>query len=257
MTDDRRGGLPARLLDALAFACDATRTGGSEAPVPDVAELLGVPSLILDHGGTDDEAIAGTLVDAVTVDEHLDLAALGPRFGGEVVGILAGWMHHRPVDDQAHAWSAVRQAAIDALADADDSTASVMLARELYDLRLILTDLREAGPALWEELPPGRDDHLWYYEALSEVAQCRQWPRCPSRLANEVVRAVGELRLAAHGPPSAHPRPSDWDVSTKVEHPCGARHPMIGKRCRRPSGHAGIHGYSPRPGDGKQSERHQ
>lgn len=257
MTVDPRRGMSTRLLDALVFACDATRTAGSEVPVPDLAELLGVPSLILDHCGTDDEAIAATLVDAVAVDEHPDLAALGPRFGDEVVGILAGLLHHRPVDDQALAWSALRQTAIDALADADDSTASVMLARELYKLRLILTDLGEVGPALWEELPPGREDHLWYYEALSEVAQCRQWPQCPSRMANEVVGAVAELRLAAHGPPPAHPCPSDWDAPTKVEHPCGARRPMIGKRCRRPSGHAGMHGYAPRPGDGTQGGRHQ
>ena len=251
MTHNRRVDLPTQLLDALAFACDATRAGASEEPVPDVAELLGVASLILDHGGTEDEVVASALVDAVTVDEHPDLPALRHRFGGEVVGILAGWAHHRRVDDQAQAWTAVRQAAMDALADADDSTALVMLAREFYKLRLILEDLREAGPAIWEEMPPGRDDQLWYYEALSEVAQCRQWPRCPSRLANEVVREVEQLRLAAHGPPPAHPCPSDWDASTKVEHPCGARHPAFGKGCRRPSGHAGIHAYSPRPGDGK------
>src|SRR5260370_36191135 len=77
------GVLSARFADAFAFAFEVHRKQTKKStPVPYMAHLLEVAGLVLNYGGTEDEAIAALLHDAV--EDHPDVVSfslLGERFG--------------------------------------------------------------------------------------------------------------------------------------------------------------------------------
>ena len=55
-----------RFYDALTFAAHAHRDQVRKGSgVPYLGHILGVASLVIDHGGTEDEAIAALLHDAI------------------------------------------------------------------------------------------------------------------------------------------------------------------------------------------------
>ena len=83
--------LAARFDDAVVFAPDLHRhqlRKGSR--VPYVAHLLAVCSIVLEHGGVEDEAIAALLHDGPEDQgEEATLQAIRDRFGDTVAGIVA------------------------------------------------------------------------------------------------------------------------------------------------------------------------
>src|SRR2546425_12456030 len=90
MPDNRHPALTSRFQDAFVFAAslhqNQTRKG---TPIPYVAHLLSVAALVLEDGGSEDEAIAALLHDAIEDQGHrTDLADLRRRFGGRVAEIV-------------------------------------------------------------------------------------------------------------------------------------------------------------------------
>ncbi len=87
-TDGRN--LSGRFEDALVYATQVhsgqTRKGSD---VPYVAHLLAVAGLVLEDGGSEDEAIAALLHDAIEDHpERTSLAKIEQRFGKEVALIV-------------------------------------------------------------------------------------------------------------------------------------------------------------------------
>ena len=77
---------------ALEFASELhardVRKGGE---VPYVSHLLGVASLVLDDGGSEDEAIAALLHDAAEDHGHEQLERIRKEFGEPVAEIVAAY----------------------------------------------------------------------------------------------------------------------------------------------------------------------
>lgn len=188
-----------RFAEAVDYAATVHREQSRKGTrVPYLTHLLGVASLVLEDGGDEDEGIAGLLHDAVEdggTDMAAMLSAIETRFGARVAELVDACtdvdVRDRP-DRSARTWRSRKQHTIDALAEADEPAARVMLADKLHNLRTMLTDLAEEGSAFWERFNAGRDDQLWYYESLAAVARSRR-----SRLARELVRTVERLRHAA------------------------------------------------------------
>jgi len=230
-----------RLTRAVALACEVHRNDSRT-----VAHLLGAASLVLDESGDEEEAIAAVLHptlenDGAATDEAL--ARVRADFGDRLAELVAACNDIDAGGPSAATWSVRKQHTIDALHGADAAAARVIIAGNLHAVRRLLTDLADHGPQLWDRFDAGRDDQLWYYAALSEVAQVR---RRGGSLTREFARAVEQLERAAYAA-SAPKSPSDWDAAA-VAQPCGARS-YLGRRCRRAAGHAGLHAVSPRPGD--------
>jgi (p)ppGpp synthase/HD superfamily hydrolase len=80
-----------RLSEAVSFALtiheEQTRKG---TDTPYISHLLGVASLVLEHGGDEEQAIAGFLHDAVEDQGSHQAAAIAERFGPRVTGIVIG-----------------------------------------------------------------------------------------------------------------------------------------------------------------------
>lgn len=177
---------------ALMFAADKhgtqVRKGGD---IPYLGHLLSVAGLVIEADGTEDEAIAALLHDAVEDAEDGDgaavLAEIRSQFGEEVATIV----DH--CSDTAVApkppWKERKQAYIDHLAGAADGAVLVSLADKLDNARAILRDLRQHGNDLWQRFSvKDPREHLWYYQSLlAEFGKRR--PGCP--MVDELARVIG------------------------------------------------------------------
>ena len=162
--------------------------------IPYIAHLLAVAGIVLDYGGTEAEAIAALLHDAVedqggppTREE------IQRRFGAEVVAIVDGCSD----TDQAPKppWQARKEAYLAGLSHESASVRLVSAADKLHNARDILGAYRSLGEALWGRFNGGRAGTLWYYRALVDVY--RATDTVPA-LVDELDRAVTDLeRLAA------------------------------------------------------------
>ena len=181
--------------EALIFAtrlhAGQLRKGTS---TPYIAHLLAVAGIVLDYGGTEAEAIAALLHDAVedqggppTREE------IQRRFGAEVVAIVDGCSD----TDQAPKppWQARKETYLAGLSHESASVRLVSAADKLHNARDILGAYRSLGEALWGRFNGGRAGTLWYYRALVDVY--RATDTVPA-LVDELDRAVTDLeRLAA------------------------------------------------------------
>lgn len=185
--------LTERFEEALVFA---TRLHAKQerkgTEIPYVSHLLAVASLALEHGATEDEAIAALLHDAVE-DQGGDAARqeIRRRFGDEVAAIVDGCTDAEVVPKPP--WRARKEAYVAHVATAPPSVRLVSMADKLHNARAILTDYRVHGESLWDRFSGGRDGTLWYYRALVDAYR----EGGPSPLADEIDRVVSELERLA------------------------------------------------------------
>jgi GTP pyrophosphokinase len=161
---------------------------------PYIAHLLAVASLVLEHGGTEDEAIAALLHDAVEDQGGLPtLQRIRDEFGDAVADIVAECTdtHEDPKPD----WRQRKELYIASIAKRSPSALLVSLADKLHNSRSILSDYRQTGDALWQRFRGKKEGTLWYYRSLAKAFQ----KTGPEPLATEFRSVVGELdRLVAN-----------------------------------------------------------
>ena len=161
--------------------------------VPYIAHLVAVSSLVLEDGGTETEAIAGLLHDAIEdCGAHVE-PILRERFGGAVVKIIKECSDAAPVDGEPKApWAVRKQAYVDHLrTTATDSALRVSAADKLHNARATVGDLGESEPrGTWMRHNACHHQSLWYYQAVSEVIT-RRLPE--SRTGAELAKVVADL----------------------------------------------------------------
>jgi (p)ppGpp synthase/HD superfamily hydrolase len=177
-----------------------TRKGGD---VPYVAHLLEVSALVLEDGGTESEAIAALLHDAIE-DAHVKPKKIRRRFGRKVARIVEGCTEtldgalptkKRAGPRDASTWRARKQESLAHLRDPDTPTAvlRVKAADTLANARSIVADLRRNGPEVWRRFHAGAVDQLWYFRSLTLVLG----ERLPGRLTDELRATVREMEELA------------------------------------------------------------
>jgi GTP pyrophosphokinase len=183
----------AALVYATKLHASQVRKGTT---IPYVSHLLGVASIALEHGATEDEAIAALLHDAV---EDAKGGAAGVRveirrrFGHEVLEIVEGCTDTDK--EPKPPWRERKEKYIQHVPDASPSIRLVSAADKLYNARAILADYRDIGEALWGRFNGGRAGTLWYYRALANAFL----QLGPERLARELDCVVTELEHLAAG----------------------------------------------------------
>jgi (p)ppGpp synthase/HD superfamily hydrolase len=191
--------LSERFDEALGFAHRVHRRQARKgAQVPYFAHVIGVASLVLEYGGSEDEAIGALLHDAIE-DAPDDLppndvrAIIRDRFGGVVLDIVE---HCTDTDaNPKPPWRERKQRYVAAAEHAPLPAMTVSAADKLHNIRALIRDYRLVGDALWNRFNPeaGRSGTLGYYRALVELYQRRM----PGPLADELQRALGELEQLA------------------------------------------------------------
>lgn len=161
--------------------------------IPYIAHLMAVCSLALEHGATENEAIAALLHDAV---EDQGGAAtreeIRRRFGNEVAAIVDGCTDADGTPKPP--WKERKQRYLDHLPHASASVRLVSICDKLHNARSILNDYRIHGEAVWERFQGGKEGTLWYYRSLVDIFQ--RLGRTP--LVEELDRVVVELEKVAH-----------------------------------------------------------
>jgi GTP pyrophosphokinase len=158
--------LTGRFDEAFRYAHEihATQTRKGSA-TPYLAHLMGVASIVLDDGGSEDEAIAALLHDAAEDQGgRARLDDIRSRFGDVVAHIVEdctdSWeMPKRP-------WVERKQAYIQHARSLPPESLRVSAADKVHNTYGILRDLRNIGEALWERFNAGPDDVVAYYESL-------------------------------------------------------------------------------------------
>ena len=186
--------LSARFEEALVFATRLhARQLRKGTPTPYVAHLLAAASLVLENGGTEDEAIAALLHDAVEDQGGAKTREeIRRRFGDNVAAIVDGCTDSDRLFKPP--WRKRKEDYIAHLPQASASVRLVSQADKLHNARSILSDYRLSGESTWNRFKGGKAGTLWYYRSLIETF--RRIETTP--LVEELDRVVSEIeRLAS------------------------------------------------------------
>ena len=185
-----------RFDEAFRFAHDLhrdqTRKGG---PTPYIHHLMGVASLVGEHGGTEDQVIAGLLHDAPEDQGgEKTLRAIRDTFGEVVAEYVEGctdsFTSPKPL------WRPRKEAFIAHMETTPGPTKLIVAADKLYNLRSMIRDHRQIGDRLWERFTANKDSTLWYYRELLK-ALARGWNH---PILEELSEALDKLTEQAGEP---------------------------------------------------------
>jgi len=198
--------LSPRFDHALGYASQLHRSQkrkGTE--IAYVSHLLSTSAIALEHGATEDEAIAALLHDAIE-DQGREGATrfeIGVHFGAAVLKIVEACSDAEGGPGQKKApWKQRKEKYIRHLRTADASTRLVSASDKLHNARTILADLRIHGNTVWTRFKGKKAGSLWYYRTLittfrkagaSDTAAMK-------RLIDELDRTVTELETLANAP---------------------------------------------------------
>lgn len=192
--------LTRRYAEAVEYAAvlHATHTRKG-TDIPYICHLLGVSSLVLEAGGSEDQAIAGLLHDAVEDAGGLPrLADIRARFGDEVAEIVLAcsdstdeeWKASTPYEERKRAY-------LDRLASEPPAAVLVSIADKVHNARAILTDLQAHGPAVMRKFNAGSEAILGYYSECLRIAEASAVPGAlvlPLRTAlSAMTELIGEV----------------------------------------------------------------
>jgi (p)ppGpp synthase/HD superfamily hydrolase len=165
--------------------------------IPYIYHLLGVASLVIEHGGSENQAIAGLLHDVIEDCGESHRAIVRERFGDEVGRIVddctdgSAEDKAKPADLEARRedWRQRKLKYLAHLADAHHTTLLVSGCDKLHNARAVLIDLEnpEVGQAVFERFTAGREGTLRYYQSLSEIFSTRKTPMA-AQLESVVAR---------------------------------------------------------------------
>lgn len=164
------------------------RKGGD---IPYVGHLLSVAGLVINDNGSEAQAIAALLHDAVEdAGGPETLHEIRAEFGDEVARIVE---ECSDTDKEPKPpWRKRKQDYIDHLADVGDDTLLVSVADKLDNARSMLRDYHEHGPSLWQRFTvKNPDDHLWYFGGLLDAYRARG---LNSWMVDELSRVTDELK---------------------------------------------------------------
>lgn len=158
--------LTARFDDAFRYAHELhagqTRKGTT---APYVGHLMGVASIVLDDGGSEDEAIGALLHDAVEDQGgRRRLDEIRQRFGDAVARIVEDCTDSWETPKKP--WGERKRHYVEHARRLGASSLRVSAADKVHNAYAILRDLRNSGEAVWGRFNAAPDDIVSYYEAL-------------------------------------------------------------------------------------------
>ena len=124
--------------------------------IPYIGHLLAVTSIVIENGGTEDEAIAALLHDASRRCRGAN--PLARKFASASVKTSAAIVDGLSDTDQTPKppWRARKEAYIAHLSEASSSVLLVSLADKIHNAGSILRDVRNDGDSVWSRFTGGK-----------------------------------------------------------------------------------------------------
>ena len=179
-----------RFTEALIYATrlhnNQVRKGSN---VPYISHLLSVTALVLEDGGSEDEAIAALLHDAIE-DQGGDKTRqeIKAKFGEKVAVIVEGCTESDATPKPP--WKERKLATIKKLHHASSEVRRVILADKVHNARSILTDWYRIGDVVWDKFKAGKAGTIWYFSSIAEVDR----ELGSTYLGEELTRVTAQLR---------------------------------------------------------------
>src|SRR3712207_6225248 len=158
------GPLSERFDDALLFASrhhrEQLRKGSR---VPYMTHLMSVSALVMEHGGSEDQAIAALLHDAVedapAGTGGAVLAEIRSRFGDTVADIIRACSDGLDADgNRSGSWAERKRPYVAGLADKPVDALLVTAADKTHNGRCIAADVRRCGQGFWSTFNASRSE---------------------------------------------------------------------------------------------------
>lgn len=139
---------------------------------PYIGHLLGVASIVIEMGGSEDEAIAALLHDAIEDQGGGQTRQLIEKEFGLSVRL---WVDECSDTDQIPKppWKARKEAYLAHLAQASDSARMISAADKLHNLRSLIRSYQRDGEAIWSSFNGKKNGTLWYYEEIIKVLKTK------------------------------------------------------------------------------------
>jgi (p)ppGpp synthase/HD superfamily hydrolase len=187
-----------RLLEATQLAWrwhgHQTRKG---KPISYMSHLLQVQGLVINAGGSADEAIAAllhdSLEDAPDPEERAEREGqIADRFGQAVLRIVLDCSDTTAAEAGSNKgpWRVRKERYMAQLRGAEQSSLLVAACDKRHNLGDLVWDLRHEGPETLSRFNAGGAEQIWYYESLAEICSAS----IPPRLARELEELVSNLR---------------------------------------------------------------
>jgi (p)ppGpp synthase/HD superfamily hydrolase len=155
---------------------------------PYIAHLLSVAALVLEDGGSEEEAIAALLHDAVEDQGGaITRAEIHSRFGSNVTAIVDGCTE--PELTPSMTWKEHKQLYLEQLRQASPQVQRVALADKLHNARSLWINFRLQGESIWNQFSGGKENVLWLCNAQFELFH----QTSNSWMVEELERVVREL----------------------------------------------------------------
>jgi (p)ppGpp synthase/HD superfamily hydrolase len=153
--------------------------------IPYISHLMTVAALVIEYGGTEEQAIAALLHDAAEDQGGArTLKEIKSSFGEGVAEIVLdctdAWTDPKPP------WRERKEAYLKHLPFKPQASLLVSLADKTHNAEAISLDYQELGAALWDRFNASAEDQRWYY---GELARCFA-KVMPGRLSDRLGRAV-------------------------------------------------------------------
>jgi (p)ppGpp synthase/HD superfamily hydrolase len=190
--------LSGRFTSAVDYARHLHIERRKGTQIPFMAHLLGVAALVMGENGqvdfpvTEEMVIAALLHDAV--EDHGGeprLRDIEHNFGAEVARMVEGLSDTLAEDaSNKEPWEERKRKYLERLRTEPREVKLISAADKLYNARSILDDYRKIGPEIWKRFKRGRDQQLWYFDAVLKEFKASG----TNRIVEELQRVVDELR---------------------------------------------------------------
>lgn len=152
------------------------------ARIPYIAHPLAVASLVLDHGGDTEQAIAALLHDVIEDGGASFAGEIEKQFGKRVLALVDACTDGTAEDkakvktpEAKHTdWQERKRRYLDRLKTEGNDALLVTACDKLHNARAIVTDLEQVGSAVFDRFTAGREGTLWYYDSTLEILRERE-----------------------------------------------------------------------------------
>ena len=181
----------ARYGEALLWAEELHRNQRRKGKaIPYISHLIGVSALVWEDGGTEEQAIAALLHDAIE-DAGQRHASIADRFGEAVANIVRDCTDTSgtPVGGEKEPWLLRKTRFIASLEHKPEASLLVTAADKAHNAGDMVLDARR-DPAMWSKFTAGLEGSAWYLLRMHQQLK-RQLPQ--SRSVERLGEAVSEI----------------------------------------------------------------
>ena len=181
----------ARYGEALLWAEELHRDQRRKGKaIPYISHLIGVSALVWEDGGSEEQAIAALLHDAIE-DAGQSHASIADRFGEAVANIVRDCTDTSgtPVGGEKEPWLLRKTRFIASLEHKPEASLLVTAADKAHNAGDMVLDARR-DPAMWSKFTAGLEGSAWYLLRMHQQLK-RQLPQ--SRSVERLGEAVSEI----------------------------------------------------------------